>query len=76
MSRAITYVQARQLRVGDVLVNAAGSDFVITKVARVGRGYRVHYRRADGDAGAFTAAPEAITRVEQPRPHDRLAATA
>jgi hypothetical protein len=76
MSRAITYVQARQLRVDDVLVNSAGSDFVITKVARVGRGYRVHYRRSDGDSGAFTAAPDAITRVEQPRPHDRLAATA
>jgi hypothetical protein len=76
MSRAITYVQARQLRVDDVLVNSAGSDFVITKVARVGRGYRVHYRRSDGDSGAFTAAPDAITRVEQPRPHDRLTAIA
>ena len=76
MSRAITYVQARQLRVDDVLVNSAGSDFIITKVARVGRGYRVHYRRSDGDSGAFTAAPDALTRVEQPRPHDRLAATA
>ena len=76
MITAITYVQARQLRVDDVLVNSAGSDFIITKVARVGRGYRVHYRRSDGDSGAFTAAPDAITRVEQPRPHDGLAATA
>jgi hypothetical protein len=76
MSREITYVQARQLGVGDVLVNPAGSEFTITKVARVGRGYRVHYVRSDGGAGAFSAAPEAIIRVELPRPHDRLAATA
>jgi hypothetical protein len=76
MNREITHVQARQLRVGDVLVNPAGSEFTITKVAPIGRGYRVHYLRSGGEAGAFTAAPEAITRVGVPRPHDRLAATA
>lgn len=75
MNRSVTYVQARQLRVGDVLVNAGGSDFTVTKIARVGRGYRVHYLRADGGAAAFTAAPESITRVTVPRAHERMAAT-
>ncbi|MDQ0892699.1 hypothetical protein [Agromyces ramosus] len=75
MSRSITYVQARELRVGDVLVNAGGSDFTVTAVARVGRGYRVRYLRADGGIAAFTAAPEAITRVTLPRAHERMAAT-
>lgn len=73
MNGSITYVQARELRIGDVLVNAAGSDFTVTRVARVGRGYRVHYLRADGAGAAFTAAPEAITRVTLPRAHERLA---
>jgi hypothetical protein len=76
MGREITHVQVRRLGVGDVLVNPAGSAFTITKVARIARGFRVHYVRSDGEAGAFSAAPEAITRVEVPRPHDRLAATA
>jgi hypothetical protein len=76
MDRSIVYVQARQLRARDVLVNAAGADFTVTKVARVGRGFRVRYTRADGGDAAFTAAPEAVIRVALPSAHEQLTASA
>lgn len=55
--------QTRHLQVGDTLVSASGREYEITKVARVGRGIRVHYLNADDVAGRFTAAPDAISRV-------------
>ncbi|HEU0181255.1 MAG TPA: hypothetical protein VFR16_03620 [Agromyces mariniharenae] len=54
--------QTRQLVVGDMLVNAAGSEYEVTKLARLGRGIRVHYLTADGRQGRFTSSPEAIVR--------------
>lgn len=54
--------QTRQLVVGDTLVNAAGSEYEVTKLARLGRGIRVHYLAGDGRQGRFTSAPEAIVR--------------
>ncbi|TYL50485.1 hypothetical protein [Agromyces mariniharenae] len=54
--------QTRQLVVGDMLVNAAGSEYEVTKLARLGRGIRVHYLTRDGRQGRFTSAPEAIVR--------------
>ncbi|HET6672307.1 MAG TPA: hypothetical protein VFG92_02935 [Agromyces sp.] len=55
--------QTRQLQVGDTLVNASGRTYEVTKVSPIGRGIRVQYLTADGAAGRFTAAPEAISRV-------------
>jgi len=55
--------QTRELAVGDVLVSTSGSVYEVTKLARIGRGIRVTYLTADGRAGRFTAAPEAISRV-------------
>lgn len=55
--------QTRTLRVGDTLVNASGHEYEVTKVARVGRGIRVQYVTAEGAAGRFTAAPDALVRV-------------
>ncbi|MGW9631032.1 hypothetical protein ACWGST_10040 [Agromyces sp. NPDC055520] len=55
--------ETRHLAVGDTLVNVSGTHYEITKLARVGRGIRVHYIDHDGTAGRFTAAPEAISRV-------------
>jgi len=55
--------QTRHLAVGDLLVSAAGAQYEVTRIARVGRGIRVHYVTADGAAGRFTAAPEAVSRV-------------
>lgn len=76
MDTSVAYVQARQLRGGDVLVNVAGTDFTVVKIVRVGRGFRVHYTRADSGAGVFTAAPEAIVRVALPQTHAHLAESA
>ncbi|HEX6364966.1 MAG TPA: hypothetical protein VF000_02360 [Agromyces sp.] len=55
--------QTRHLQVGDTLVSASGREYEITKLARVGRGIRVHYFNADRVAGRFTAAPDAVSRV-------------
>lgn len=55
--------QTRHLAVGDTLVSAAGAQYEVTRIVRVGRGIRVHYVAADGVAGRFTAAPEAVSRV-------------
>ena len=55
--------QTRQLQVGDTLENAFGRTYEVTKVSPIGRGIRVQYVTADGVAGRFTAAPEAISRV-------------
>jgi len=57
--------QTRHLAVGDVLVSASGAAYEVTRVQRVGRGIRVHYLTADGLAGRFTAAPEAVSRVRR-----------
>jgi hypothetical protein len=54
--------QTRQLAVGDRLVNAAGAEYEVVKLARPGRGIRVHYVGADGRPGRFTSAPDAIVR--------------
>lgn len=61
--RTIELRQTRQLAVGDTLISVSGSSYEVTKLARVGRGIRVHYVSAEGRAGRFTAAPEAISRV-------------
>jgi hypothetical protein len=58
----IELTHTRQLAVGDTLVNAAGAEYEITKLARLGRGIRVHYVTADGRPGRFTSAPEATVR--------------
>ncbi|MFB9310637.1 hypothetical protein BJY17_003544 [Agromyces hippuratus] len=55
--------ETRHLAVGDTLVSVSGGNYEITKLARVGRGIRVHYLADDGAAGRFTAAPEAVSRV-------------
>ncbi|MFC9560507.1 hypothetical protein [Agromyces sp. NPDC056965] len=55
--------ETRHLAVGDTLVNVSGRSYEVTKLARVGRGIRVHYVADDGAEGRFTAAPEAISRV-------------
>ena len=62
---AIELKQIRQLAVGDTLVSASGAAYDVTRLVRVGRGIRVHYVTADGRAGKFTAAPEAISRVRR-----------
>lgn len=62
---AIELRQTRHLAVGDTLVSASGAAYEVTRVTRVGRGIRVHYVTADGRAGKFTAAPEAISRVRR-----------
>lgn len=61
----IVLTQTRHLAVGDTIVSASGAQYEVTRVARVGRGIRVHYRTAEGHAGRFTAAPEAISRVRR-----------
>jgi len=62
---AIELRQTRHLAVGDTLVSASGAAYEITRLLRVGRGIRVHYVTADGRAGKFTAAPEAVSRVRR-----------
>ena len=62
---AIELKQTRHLAVGDTLVNASGASYEVTRLLRVGRGIRVHYVTADGRAGKFTAAPEAVSRVRR-----------
>ena len=62
---AIELKQTRHLAVGDTLVSASGAAYEITRLLRVGRGIRVHYVTADGRAGKFTAAPEAVSRVRR-----------
>lgn len=62
---AIELRQTRHLAVGDTLVSASGAVYEVTRLLRVGRGIRVHYVTADGRAGKFTAAPEAISRVRR-----------
>jgi hypothetical protein len=62
---AIELKQTRQLAVGDTLVSASGASYEVTRLLRVGRGIRVHYVTADGRAGKFTAAPEAVSRVRR-----------
>jgi hypothetical protein len=66
--------QTRHLRVGDMLVNASGRAYEVTKIARIGRGIRVAYRNDDGQPGRFTAAPDAVSRV-RPIPADPHPAT-
>jgi len=61
----IELTQTRHLAVGDTLVSASGATYEVTRLVRVGRGIRVHYLTADGRAGRFTAAPEAISRVRR-----------
>ena len=55
--------QTRHLGVGDTLVNASGHAYEVTRVGRIGRGIRVQYVSDEGQAGRFTAAPEAVSRV-------------
>jgi hypothetical protein len=62
---AIELKQIRHLAVGDTIVSASGAAYEVTRLLRVGRGIRVHYLTADGRAGKFTAAPEAISRVRR-----------
>ena len=62
---AIELKQTRQLAVGDTLVSASGASYEVTRLLRVGRGIRVHYVTADGRAGKFTAAPDAVSRVRR-----------
>jgi hypothetical protein len=62
---AIELRQTRHLAVGDTLVSASGAVYEVTRLLRVGRGIRVHYVTADGRAGKFTAAPEAVSRVRR-----------
>ena len=62
---AIELKQTRHLAVGETLVSASGAAYEITRLVRVGRGIRVHYVTADGRAGRFTAAPEAVSRVRR-----------
>jgi hypothetical protein len=62
---AIELRQTRHLAVGDTLVSASGAAYEITRLLRVGRGIRVDYVTADGRAGKFTAAPEAVSRVRR-----------
>jgi hypothetical protein len=62
---AIELRQTRHLAVGDTLVSASGAAYEVTRLLRVGRGIRVHYVTADGRAGKFTAAPEAVSRVRR-----------
>jgi hypothetical protein len=61
----IEFTQTRHLAVGDTLVSASGSAYEVTRLLRVGCGIRVHYITADGRAGRFTAAPEAVSRVRR-----------
>jgi fructose-1,6-bisphosphatase len=61
----IELTQTRHLAVGDTLVSASGAMYEVTRLLRVGRGIRVHYVTADGRAGRFTAAPEAVSRVRR-----------
>ncbi|MFC5788906.1 hypothetical protein EDM22_01455 [Agromyces tardus] len=61
----IELTQTRHLAVGDTLVSASGATYEVTRLLRVGRGIRVHYVTADGRAGRFTAAPEAVSRVRR-----------
>ena len=63
--------QTRQLAVGDTLVNGAGAEYEVTKLARLGRGIRVHYRTGDGRQGRFTSAPDAIVRRRVPERAER-----
>ena len=58
----IELTTTRQLAVGDTLVNAAGAEYEVTRLARLGRGIRVHYLTRDGRPGRFTSAPDAIVR--------------
>jgi len=69
--RTIELTQTRQLAVGDVLVNAAGDEYEVTKLARLGRGIRVYYLTGDGRPGRFTSAPEAIVRRHAPARAER-----
>jgi hypothetical protein len=62
---AIELRQTRHLAIGDTLVSASGAAYEVTRLLRVGRGIRVHYVTADGRAGKFTAAPEAVSRVRR-----------
>lgn len=55
--------QTRHLAVGDTLISVSGSHYEVTRLARVGRGIRVHYVSTEGAPGRFTAAPDAISRV-------------
>ena len=58
----IELTTTRQLAVGDTLVNAAGAEYEVTRLTRLGRGIRVHYLTGDGRQGRFTSAPDAIVR--------------
>lgn len=64
----VRLAQTKEIAVGDTLVSATGGVYEITKVARIGRGIRVHYVTADGRAGRFTAAPDAVMRVRRADP--------
>ena len=67
----IELTQTRQLAAGDVLVNAAGAEYEVVRLVRQGRGIRVHYLAADGRAGRFTSAPDAVVRRRAPAPAER-----
>jgi len=58
----IELTTTRRLAVGDTLVNAAGAEYEVTRLARLGRGIRVHYLTGDGRPGRFSSAPDAIVR--------------
>jgi len=58
----IELTTTRQLAAGDTLVNAAGAEYEVVRLARLGRGIRVHYLTGDGRQGRFTSAPDAIVR--------------
>ena len=63
--------QTRHLAVGDTLVNAAGTEYEVTKLTRLGRGIRVHYLGGDARPGRFTSVPEAIVRRRVAEPAER-----
>ncbi|WP_419818562.1 hypothetical protein [Glaciibacter flavus] len=68
MNPTTAYVPAGSLRAGDVMVNAHGTDFTVTKVTRIRDGRKVFVERPDGAASTFTARFDARTRVTLPRP--------
>lgn len=70
MTRSTAYVPAGELRTGDVMINAAGADFTVTKVKRIREGRKVFVERPTGVATSFTARYDALTRVSLPRPED------
>ncbi|KQO98474.1 hypothetical protein [Leifsonia sp. Leaf264] len=64
----MAYIEGKDVRVDDVLCNATGAKYTVTKVQAIGGARKVFYHHPAKKNASFLIPNEARTRVAVPRP--------